>query len=598
MFIVAVTKSDRQIARSALDYKVFRHGNWNISVGTRSDMVHVAESNGGFNLVESPLVGVSQGSKLPGALVEFEPERMELRITKPLGSGRPLYYHQNAAGEFFCSTHFAQLRDVGVRLQADETVIPEFLIYRYVVPPATLYKSVSHIPLGATLRVRLTPDDCEVGNLEYWFPPEASPNASPGELAEEMTRLLAARLQRLAPLRSQIAVLLSGGLDSTALFRTAQRLFEISDSYSTGYPFEKAVENVERQYAESAAEALGGRHHYYRSTTSDYLHGVLSAIAAAEQPVHHLQSVMFCLLFERGIPADKTVIISGEGADVICGLELQYRLWRREHNTALRTLAARLPVAPAIRWLTTKIGRGSGFFEPILEPLPGTRYENPEHELWSLFRYGNTRWVMEQFGCHKEDLIRSRLELVKRIQNRSIYDVISLLALRSEGTMTQTIWSKIGEACGRFVDYPFLDPDLLQFAYRTSWAVKLQEPKWLIRGALRRLNVPEFIIRRPKSGFGLNRRDWALKGGILDPLVPLAAKVFPEEQIRTLQTNHRLDAATFWTLLNYAIWKRLYVDGESPDCLHEELERQMKSAALAPGTIFHQLTLTEAAACD
>jgi asparagine synthetase B (glutamine-hydrolysing) len=324
-----------------------------------------------------------------------------------------------------------------------------------------------------------------------------------------------------------VAVLLSGGLDSTTLFRTAQNLFGIAESFSTGFPFKQDGEDVERQYAESAAAALGTKHHYYQSGAGDYLLGVLSAIAAAEEPVHHLQSVLLYLLFERGLPADKTVVISGEGADGIFGVDLQRRFWRREHKTALLALASRFPLSTAIRRLIAVAGHGSGFLEPALEAMPGKDYENPEHELWSLGSYGNKRWVLEQFGGRKEDLFRSRFELVNRIKDCSIYDVISVLSLAGEGAMTEMIWSKLGEACGRFVDYPFLDPDLLAFAYGTNWGAKLREPKWLIRETLRHLKVPEFIIQRPKSSFGLNRRGWALKDGILEPLVALAAKSVP-----------------------------------------------------------------------
>jgi hypothetical protein len=156
MFVVAATKDDRQVCWPGLDCHVFRRGIWTITVGASSASVRVSAQGNGFSLVESPLAGVSQPTELPVATVELAADCAELRITKPLFSGRPIYYHQNAAGEFFCSTHVARLRDCGVRLEPDETALPEFLIYRYLVPPATLYKSVWQLPLGASLRVGLT----------------------------------------------------------------------------------------------------------------------------------------------------------------------------------------------------------------------------------------------------------------------------------------------------------------------------------------------------------------------------------------------------------------------------------------------------------
>src|SRR5204863_5169851 len=109
---------------------------------------------------------------------------------------------------------------------------------------------------------------------------------------------------------------------------------------------------------------------------------------------------------------------------------------------------------------------------------------------------------------------------------------------------------------------------------------KLREPKALMRGALRRLEVPEFIIERPKSSFGLNLGGWALKGGIFEALVPMAAKVLPEEDIRSLQSEEWPKASTFWAMLNYAIWKRLCVEGETLDSLQEELEDRVTGNAI------------------
>ncbi len=101
--------------------------------------------------------------------------------------------------------------------------------------------------------------------------------------------------------------------------------------------------------------------------------------------------------------------------------------------------------------------------------------------------------------------------------------------------------------------------------------MKLTKPKGILRDVARQLEVPEFIIARPKSGFGIKRRSWAERGNIFEPLIPLASKVFDEEQIRSMQDSDREKAMTFWNILNYSIWKRLCINNESIEVLLEEL---------------------------
>jgi hypothetical protein len=194
MFVVAATKDDRPIHLPGLDCHVFCRGSWTITVGASSAGVQVTSHGNGFSLVESPLAGAARPMELPVATVELAADCTELRITKPLYSGRPIYFHQNEAGEFFCSTRVARLRDCGVRLQPDEAALPEFLLYRYLVPPTTLYKSIQQLPLGARLRVELTPEGCAMGKVEHWSASEPGQAPPPEELAEEMVRRLMARL--------------------------------------------------------------------------------------------------------------------------------------------------------------------------------------------------------------------------------------------------------------------------------------------------------------------------------------------------------------------------------------------------------------------
>ena len=132
---------------------------------------------------------------------------------------------------------------------------------------------------------------------------------------------------------------------------------------------------------------------------------------------------------------------------------------------------------------------------------------------------------------------------------------------------------KMSMAEGVEVRVPFLDPDLLTFAWSLPDDMKHRngQSKWILKKAVEPL-LPPGIIRRPKVGFGAPLRQWLhheLRDFVQDHL--------SEEQIRTrglfdvagvrrlikLDKARQVDGAyTIFALLCIEMWCRLFVDGD------------------------------------
>jgi hypothetical protein len=68
-------------------------------------------------------------------------------------------------------------------------------------------------------------------------------------------------------------------------------------------------------------------------------------------------------------------------------------------------------------------------------------------------------------------------------------------------------------------------------------------------------------------------RQVAEVGGILDPLIPLAWKVFDARLLSSMRENREPKMAhTFWNAVNYAVWKRTCIDNEPADSLIDEMQ--------------------------
>lgn len=574
----------------------FRDPKWN-SCATNVESLQVAivtdrhlsqcrKDGSRFSVIESPLIHREKPEAIILSQVTLDEKKKTLSVHKPTHSGRPIYYHLSASGEFYCSTHISMLRRAGVPVEENTVALPEFFVYRYVTPPKTLYKRINQLCVGSTLCLKIHNNRCILESVEEYDPfPSVPPRLTEsttgeGDVEEISTKLFKA-IDRLDACRERTLILLSGGLDSSILFAVCKRRLGVNSSGSTAYPFGDACDDPEKEYALSAARALAADHVLYETDKRDYLYGLLESISATEEPLHHLQSVALYLLFKNGLLPNRTVLVSGQGADGVFGLGIHNSVYKWHLHKHTYGLLSKRWVLPVLRAGSRIAGRGGDFVKYLasMSQKIGRALEDPSSVLFSLGAYGDEKWAIDYFNARKSDVIANRYEAIRPYEDRSIYDVLSMLDLVGDIAVTQSIWSKLGERQGRILYYPFSDRGILDTTFSIKWMRKLKEPKSVLRGVARALGVPGFIVERKKSAFGANPDAWARKGAVFEPLVPLAAKCIDKKVITRLQGIEPRRAMTFWNILNYAIWKRLCVDNERIDLLFEELSKSIADSA-------------------
>lgn len=525
----------------------------------------------GFSVIESPLVGHSTCNDVIFSQAAYDDNEGILNISRSTISGRPIYYHINSQGDFFCSTHISMLRQAGVFIEENTEVLPEFFVYRFVMPPQTLYKGIRELVVGTKLSIRLRGGRCRIGRVDKYNPPLPNGDSDATNSPRELSALLGKSLRALSPCQDRIAVLLSGGIDSSILFRICQDNYAIDTTYSTGYPFEAEDKQKEKEYALTAANAFGTIHKYYEVTTKEYLRGILEGISAAEIPLKNPQLVMFHLLYAGGLSEGRNIVISGEGADGVFGLPFHNSLFRAEKWTKVKLLS-KCVSSKWLEYISRVIGKGkkyARFYSHVnRRAIP---ISDPDHVLWSMNACGSEDWSIRYFNVTKRDIVHGRYDGIRLFEDRSVYDLVSFLSLFGGASISHATCTKIAEAQKKIIYYPFNSIDVLNHAFAIPWHVKLKRPKNLLRGVARQLNIPRFILTRRKTGFGIKTRGWSVKGGVFEPLVSLASKVIEEKQIRQMQSIERKKAMTYWNILNYSLWKRLCVNNEPLDRLLEEL---------------------------
>lgn len=528
-----------------------------------------ATSNGdGFSVIEAPSLGAERNKEIIFSRVVYSKRDHLITVDKTTISGRPVYY-TSSNGDFFCSSHISMLRKAGVVIAENTQALPEFFTYSYILPPQTLYQNIFRLSPGSRLEVRSDGDKCRIKHKNECYPPPITERRSDSldTITSNTLNCLSQSVGALGIGKERLAVMMSGGLDSSILFKLCENDYGDVATYSTEYPFEDPGKNIERKYALSAADAFGSPHTHFEVTTGDYLSGLVETIAAGEEPLRHLQYVMYYLLVKKGLPQTSDIIISGEGSDSIWGLGSHYLL-----NSSRRVPFGLLSNYTILKLLKASAPAGSlpgRVVNQLIRMRTLTASDDPQN-ICFFESWGNEELVCRYFNTTRSDIIRNRADVISTWSGHSVYDIMSMVVSLGDEAAHQQILSKSAETVGKIVYYPFSRREVLDYAYSIPWKIKIARPKNVLRRVAQKLEVPEFIIKRRKSGFGLRRIDWAQEGNIFEPLVRLAFGVFGEREVRSIQDRDPVKAMTFWNMLNYAIWKRLCVNNEPLEVLIDE----------------------------
>jgi|GEM_PF-139238 len=571
-FLLAITSVPAGVKTSLRLIHEQNIGNRVISAWTSLPGLRFNASGDGFSLAWGGYALVAPGPGETSGQIVFSMADSSLTIHGSHMFGLPFYYCVDPGGNFYCSTHIGLLKDAGVGISENKEVLPEYFIYRCVMPPFTLYKNIKRVLFGGKLRV------VEKGNS--WIVEDVNPPAwltsehqqSKGTFDDHVNALMALIQKSIREVScgpDRLAVLLSGGLDSSIIYKLCMDILGAKDTYSTSFPFEDERLEKEHSYACSAAKALGSRHTHYDFTSKEYRLALIDSIAFAEQPVHHLQKPCFQELLKNGIPENRQVVVQALGAGGAFG-NFRNHLYLR--NKPLYHLLCGCAFRTSLELLSRFTGRGKTLSNKLTALCSNYSFEDYHNPIWAWHQYGDVDWSCRHFQTTPEAVISRQMATMRAMSETSIYHLWACYSLLGDEDVTMTLWSKIALSNSRFACFPFYDTEVLKYALAIPWEMKMRYPENRLRKALAHsLDIPGFIINRPKSGFGIKRTDWALEGVVFDPVVHLAGKVFDPAEIRRMRTETPAEAMTFWNIINYAIWKRICIDGESREHLKEEL---------------------------
>jgi asparagine synthase (glutamine-hydrolysing) len=480
---------------------------------------------------------------------------------------KPLYYSWDGTTLLFGSEIKALLASRLVPRRLNRQALWDYLTYRYVPGPETVWQNVWKLPPGH--RLEWSPGEAP-RVLRYWHTDVVSAD-EPVDIrrkTKEFEELFLDSVSlRLLASDVPVGVMLSGGLDSSSIAAAAVELgHRRFHTFSVG--FADGGEYSELGYARQVARHLGLEHHEVVVDRSSFLEMLPDAVRAADEPLADL-TIVPLLAVCRLARAHVKVALSGEGSDeVLAGYNFERMQRRFETVRLLQSLPP--SVLKAMHRACALVSARSADRFAAVQDVPLAR--------WNLAHANHMTWYWDQ--AEKVALWPSFAGMDSHRILRETYAAAAsqdpldqLLSVHQKSWLVEDLLmkaDKMSMAASLELRVPFLDYRLVEWANRQAVGVKIGRVarRTVTKRVLRRFaraRLPREIIERPKKGFPVPVSRWLQDGAFgrwaLAHLTGDEARlkhVFRSEQIeRTLRRAAAGDlkaADNAWLLIVLETW--------------------------------------------
>jgi asparagine synthase (glutamine-hydrolysing) len=483
---------------------------------------------------------------------------------------KPLYYRLTSDSLSFASELKSLLRQPGFTREIDPNGLETYLAFSCIPAPLTIFRGVSKLPPGSVMIWDANGGMSDV-RIERYARPAPVPTGelrteSEDELAEELLERLRDSVRAHLIADVPVGILLSGGIDSSAL--TALASLESSGPVKTfSIGFEERLFD-ERESARLVADLYETDHHelVVRPDAVDLLPRLAEIY---DEPFADASAIPTFIVSELAHRHVK-VALSGEGGDELFGGYDYYR----GHLLAPRLRRVAALLRPFVERLPASGAKASTFEHKAKRFVRGASLSALErHYVWkevfspegrtALFR-PERRGELDPF-----ELLQSRYsesegsDDLSRIMDvdLGIFLVDDMLVKTDRASMANSLEARV----------PFLDPVVGELALALPSRLKARpgSTKWLLRKAVSPL-VPKEIVEGGKKGFMIPVAKW-----LRDELQPLTRDVLSPERIRKQgffrpepvarmidgHVSRRSDfSRQLWALLVFSLWYDRYVD--------------------------------------
>lgn len=473
---------------------------------------------------------------------------------------KPLFLAEFDGELFFASEIKAILAARHQPIEVNQQAVWDYVSYRYVPGPATLFKGVRKLAPGS---YAIWEHGCLVERRYYAPPDMAAWQRSPrlndivGAFLQQLEDAVICRMVSDVP----FGAFLSGGIDSSAVVGLMSHHSDMPvKTFSVGFD---ESDYSELSYARVIAEQYRTEHHELTVSQEHLMDYLPELVRYRDAPVSEPSDVPIFLLAKE---ASKTVkmVLTGEGSDEFLGGYPKHVFER---------YVSAYQIFPAFMRY--------GLLEPLVRSLP-YRFRRAKTAVLNMGLDDSDERMVRWFGAlsrrERKSLMAAGLADHVSIAGWQTIPSERRTALRRILSFDQASWlpdnllergDRMTMAASIEARMPFLDHKLAEFvsSLPDTMRVRGKNTKWLLREAMKRM-LPAQILERPKVGFRVPVNEWFrgsmkdyLYDHILSPSSLTKAYYKPEalgkilsEHVEGRQNHEKL----LWALLTLELWHREY----------------------------------------
>jgi asparagine synthase (glutamine-hydrolysing) len=419
------------------------------------------------------------------AAVIHDAEHRKLHAIRDRPGMKPLYYFHSGRRFAWASELKALKAWLGDDLPPiDETSILDYLAFRYIPAPKSLYRNIFKLPAANRLTFDFETGRVDVGR--YWTTPTEIRSGNDDQLADGLRDCMQASVAAHMVSDVPVGYFLSGGIDSAVVLSHAVTVNPAAKAFSIG--FEDAEFDESAQAAKVAA--FFGAEHAIRILHPTEVDDVFSRTREwYDEPLSDKAAIPAFRVCEFA-SRERTVVLTGDGGDELFG---GYRWYRRFNG--VRKKQRIIPFGSRTGWSLKN--RGLRLIT-TRDPL----------ELSIVARSGRTR---AQRDVYRERLGISadydELDHLRPWWKPELGPLRSLQYLEFHANMSNNVLTKVDRlsmSVSLEARIPFLSRTMIEYAFSLpeSFIYKGGQLKGGLKYAYRDILSPS-TLKRKKQGFGL-----------------------------------------------------------------------------------------------
>lgn len=450
---------------------------------------------------------------------------------------KPLYYAHLKDKFLFASEIKAIHLEPSTTLTIDYTSVLDYLNYRYVPSPATIWNEVAKLPPAHYLVYDYKSNTIETYS-EYWKLRPGNEMAGLKNVVERVDELLYQSIEQHIRSDVPIGSFLSGGYDSSAIVYYLHCLGYTANTFSIG--FENWGQS-EHQYAKLVANKFN-MPFFHTLAGEEKFELVDRLMYFYDEPIADISIIPTFMVSSLAAKHNKAVL-SGEGADeIFCGYWWQKRI-------------ATMPSFSNIWWkkiIGSVINGYSGFLtKEYADAMAMGRFSGKE--------------IKELVHPDMENYLRYDSDwLYRQNLNKTISPLKNFQSMDIKTFMGELVLTKIDRssmANSLEVRVPFLDHELVEYIFSLNEKAYFKPDviKFPLYENIKQ-SLPDVILKREKQGFvgpdsyymNIDRYAHVLTDGCL-----VKQHIIKADSLKVLITQK--DHWRLWKLFVLEIWWRRWV---------------------------------------